>query len=59
MVTWGKKKNLTRLPRWVIKIYKQEGIMFSDKESSVVVLSQVVLLGIIGGIIILPSPPGA
>ena len=33
--------------------------MFSKKESRVVVLSQIILLGIIEGIIILPPPPEA
>ncbi|MBP1712232.1 MAG: hypothetical protein H6Q42_435 [Deltaproteobacteria bacterium] len=33
--------------------------MFSKQESQVVVLSQIILLGIIEGIIILPSPPKA
>jgi hypothetical protein len=33
--------------------------MFSKRDSRVVVLSQIILLGIIEGIIILPSPPKA
>jgi hypothetical protein len=33
--------------------------MFNEKESQVVVLSQIILLGIIEGIIILPTPPAA
>jgi hypothetical protein len=33
--------------------------MFSKKESRVVILSQIIVLGIIAGIIILPTPPEA
>jgi hypothetical protein len=33
--------------------------MFSKKDSRVVALSQIILLGIIEGIIILPPPPEA
>jgi hypothetical protein len=33
--------------------------MYTEKKSQIVVLSQIILLGIIEGIIILPSPPDA
>lgn len=53
------KKNLTKIPGRVIRIYKQEEIMDTEQKSQVVVLSQITLLGLIEGIIILPSPPDA
>jgi len=53
------KKSLTRKTGYVIKDHNKEIIMSGRPESQVVVLSQIILLGIIEGIIILPSPPDA
>jgi hypothetical protein len=50
---------LTRSWRYVIRIFKKEIFMFYQQKSQTVVLSQIILLGIIEGIIISPSPPGA
>jgi hypothetical protein len=53
------KKSLTKSWRYAIRILNKEISMFYQQKSQTVVLSQIILLGIIEGIIISPSPPGA